>query len=607
METIFYFFEFFSNFEPDFVNGVFLKITTSEFPKFAYKDNQEIMVFVTTPTMATIKKERRQLSDVIGLTFSPARVRSCMDINWVNREVEEKCDVSNQKLLEIKKEEYPGVPVKPERPAYPGKDAGAADKKKYESEKKKYKELRDAYIVALKEYNKYKSPRYKRLETAHRYSRLLGKLKALLAKPSHSVSYEYELSAVRASLEDRVTPKKPKESEESFQARSAKFKPKGYTALRSSNADLSTVSGVDKELERVFKEHRDLELFSEKDTVAKERTRFNDPAAVVIANFAQHIVEELVDHTIDKTLASRKKIMQPDHCVSEGIEECSLFPLISNSPHYLAVVARQKRKEAYEHKKLQDKSKKVRSDRLRAKKEGKTPARSTALKDYPTFQANEVASGYALAETRTNDKGKEKEHYLWYGIDLEKNPEDEQRINFKFYVDKVTKDVLDERASENVLIADIKISSNLKKFLSDVVVDFIMRITPLAMSLIESKKVKTITEEVAMTVIKQLLVDSYSRKKVRALLSEEHSKMFDEVREKVKLCQEHQTGVVAKEVEEPESEESEDEDLGHDADPTELSDDDLGENEAEAEPEPVKAAAKPAAKSGSARKNVRQN
>jgi histone H3/H4 len=571
--------------------------------------------------MATTK--RRQLSEVTDLTFSPARVRSCMDINWVNKSVEEKCEVSNQKLLEIKKEEYPGgAPAKPDRPVYPGKDAKESDKKKYESEKKKYKEQRDAYILALKEFNKYKSPRFQKLETAHRYTRLLQKLKKLLEKPSHSISYEYELSAVRASLEDRVTPKKPKETEEAFQARQVKFTAKQaeegskkYLPLRGSQTDLSTPSGIDKELERVFKEYRDLELFSEKDTVAKERTRFNDPAAVVIASFAQYIVEELVDHTVDKTLASRKKIMQPDHCVSAGIEDCSLFPLISNSPHYLAVIARQKRKEAYEIQKLKDKNKKIQIERRRARKEGKNPARSTTLKDYPKFQTKEVESGHAIAVTKTSEKGKDKDHYLWYGIDLDKHTDDTQRINFRFYVDKVSRVVLSDRASDDSMAADIKISSNLKKFLSDVVVDFIMRITPLAMSLIESKKVKTITEEVAMTVIKQLLVDSYSRKGVRALLSDEHARMFDEVCEKVSACQAHQTGIVNKEHESESEDGSDDEDLGHDADPTEdkaedadeMSDEDLEDSE----PEPAKTATKPVAKTatkpGDARKNVRQN
>jgi len=117
-------------------------------------------------------------------------------------------------------------------------------------------------------------------------------------------------------------------------------------------------------------------------------------------------------------------------------------------------------------------------------------------------------------------------------------------------------------------VSDIRVSNNIKKFLSDIVTDFITRVTPQADILMNSKKIKTVNEKIIITVVKQLLIDSYPKKSACMNLTPEHAKLFDEVKKKVTLCQEYQTGVVTKEVDE-EPEVMDPEDIsGHVDDPT---------------------------------------
>jgi histone H3/H4 len=485
------------------------------------------------------KTERQQLATVVDLIISPARIRSGMDRGWVNRSLERENMLVKQRLVEIKKEGYPTD--KPLPPKSPGRDAKEIDRKKFEDAK-------SVYIKKLKDYNDYESPRYAKLEILHGYCKQLRKLHSLLLKEKRTNNNDYDIQYIMAILNDRVPPKKEGDSgenDEEYNIRVEKFSPKGYLVVRSENADLDTPEGVQSEYDKIFENNSDLKHFFQKDDVSRGRVRFNDPAAVSVSAFMQATISQLAEHAIDKTTLSRKKIMQPDHCVSQGIETCSLFPLISNLPHYLAVVERQERKKEYEATRDKEKLKNIQQAKRKAKKDKKNFVRPKF--NYPTFQKEEVKNGFAV-ETEDSDKeGNKRTYYQWYDIDIERDENDEHDINFQFYVNKVCRGILEERfSSGEVNASDIRVSNNLKKFLSDLITDFITRVTTLAMLLMENKNIKTINEKVILTAVRMILIDSYRKKQENMSLSKEHESLFNEVNKKIKKCKEHQTGVVNK-------------------------------------------------------------
>lgn len=478
------------------------------------------------------KRERQQLSKVVDLSISPARVRSLMDHHLINQVKEAKDSKTNEHLMRIRKEECPVE--RPSLPTSPGKKADKVAKEKYQEAKKEY-------LAELKAYDSYTSPRYAKLEILHAYCRHLEKLISLLLK-NHSESVQREIDNIHAILNDEKPLRRESEAEEAYEKRTKKFESKGYLGLRSKTVKLDDPNSIQAEVARLRKANQDLEYFVEKNTTSKERIRFNDQTAVAVAAFMETTIEQLVYHTIDATIHDRRRTMKPDHCVSTGIEDCSLFPLISNLPHYLAIVDRQKRSDKYELDHASAKAKNLRETRRIAKNTDKPVKRKF---EYPKFQEVEVKAGFAKAVEGKKQDGSPKINYRWYGIDIERDPSEESEIKFTSYAHKVCKNALDQ--CDNAYADEIKISGQIAKFFSDLIVDFIKRLAPLAMLNIECRHVKTIDESVITNIVKHILLDSYKHKSAKMSLTDEHDAMFASVKKKVETCYLHQTGVVTKE------------------------------------------------------------
>jgi histone H3/H4 len=518
------------------------------------------------------KNTRQQLSIVVDCDISPARIRGFMDKCWVNKDGEiANLEIKSQ-ILKIKKE---GCPVKlPVMPKAPGKKADDAEREKYANAKKEYAELH-------KKYMDYSSPRFVELKTQHDYSKLLTKLKKFLNKSSLTDNDKVAMKAIMDTLDDKIPAYNPKlETKEKYEKRVRKFESRGFTKLRSSGVDLETPNGVQTELDRVAKEFPELTLFSSKDSVSKNKVRFNDAGCVAIAVVVEEFIKEVADNGIEATINDRRKIMQPDHCVNQLAKTLPLYPLYGNLDHYLEVEDRKKRKLAYESDKLKEKTRLIQISKRQAKRTGSVFEKPKF--EYPTFVQKEVSAGHAVECLREKD-GKTKKYYQWYGIDIEKNQLDEQDVSFAFYVSKVCDKAKEERVdSGEVLASEIKISSNVKKFLSDLVTDFIIRVTPTCRIFMQNKGTKTINEDVVISVMQMLLIDSYRKKHPSTGLTPVHAALFDKVWEKVKLCIKHQTSVVTKQDNVVEDSEP----LGHEGDPTE--DLDLDDLEDETPPPVVK-------------------
>lgn len=512
--------------------------------------------------MTDKKMPRQQLSKVTETLISPARIRRFIDDMGINRDVEEKLMLVKEELMKIKKEGGPQLPTSPE----------TLKKDATESQRTKHEELRSKYITELKLYNDFISDKYKKLENIHMLCKHLDKIRDLLLKDKRNANQDRELSELLNVVHDRPMSRKVKETEDDFKNRVEKFEAPGYLSYVK-GINLSNADDVQSLINNLKKNNNDLSLFFKRDDISRTRIRFNDPAAVAVSTIVETGLEELIEFGMDNTLKSQKKTLHPDNFIGSDLENCNWYILFKNLPHLQAVLNRQQRRETYETARNAAKLAKVQEAKAKARKT-KKPYVKPDFK-YDSFPETEVNGGFAVAEdvTTKDNKGKEttKTNYLWYGIDIdwseateeitngkqeatdtdddkeEIDDEDvEHEINFKTYVQHLCKQVITHKSDDKADFLDVKISSNARRFLSDLIVDFISRITPLIRILLEAMNVKTVDHEMIKTVLRIMLTDIYHSSTGNVQLNDTHEELFHLIDRKVKLCKDYQTGTVTK-------------------------------------------------------------
>jgi len=120
--------------------------------------------------MATKKASRGSISRSVDNIFPHSRIRKLLDAHGINESVATEVDKAKDVLLTMKKA---GGPAQPQRVTPIKRDASEADKAKHA-------EARAKYLQALKEYNDYTSPTFKKLVVAHSTIKHLAKLVKLL-------------------------------------------------------------------------------------------------------------------------------------------------------------------------------------------------------------------------------------------------------------------------------------------------------------------------------------------------------------------------------------------------------------------------------------------
>lgn len=496
----------------------------------------------------TKKTNRQQLARIVELDIAPARTRRFFDANGINRNVKAKIDAVKAKLLKIKKA---GGPTLPKAPENPGKDASDEAKNAYKAARTKYEEN-------LKLYNDYVSEAYTALERTYNVCKLLQKVNTLLTKKDPTANHKQDLKEHQAALRDEPAPRRARESEDAYNARVKKFTKKGYAALVE-GVDLENADAVRETMNKLRGTDENLDLFFQRDREARGRIRFNDPAAVALATAMQVTLEEIVDFGIQNTRTAKKKIIQPDHCVCPGIERLNFAAFVANLPPLRAILDRQTRRKEWE------------TNFAKAKREAFQAAKSKAKKNkkkyekpdfkYPTFQETEVEGGYATTVEAKDEKGNTKTKYQWYGIDVDwpETPASTDNTDFKFYISQVCKRVLDHHIEIGDSEAqEVRFSTNLRKFFSNLIIAFINRLSPQIRILIEAMGQKTITHDVIKTALRQMLVDGYYSPTGEVEFNEEHRNLMNLIDEKVKLCQKHQTAAVEKPQAEDDDDDEED-------------------------------------------------
>jgi hypothetical protein len=500
---------------------------------------------------------RIQLAKVVSLDISPARIRHFLDAKGINLVQSENSDLIKSGILDIKKE---GGPAKPTAPEHLKGETTEAQKQAYKAAKAKYDE-------ALAAYDKYVSPKYLLLDTVYTLVKNLIKVHALLIKEKKTENNDKELEVLKVILDDKPAPRKEKETDETYKKRVEEFQSLGFAKYLGST-DLDNPEEVSALINSLKNKYVGLDLFFNKDNESRNRTRFNSAAAVALATATQTMLETLLEDGMENTLKQQKKTLQPDHCVTDNITKNPWYSLLRDLRHFKAVTDRKARKKAWVLETEKERARLMVRARTTAKRTGKEFVRPKI--EFPSFQETEVKNEYAFKEER-DDKGKKKTYYHWYGIDAEKEDDpNKDDFTFNFYIGQICHAIINRRGDSGDSRFDmIKISYNVKKFCSDLIIDLIAKMSPIIRELITIAGVKTIGDNIICSALRIMLYPSYADPTGNILFGEEHQQLFDLITDKVDKCIEHQTGVTEKEDVEVEKEEKvEVAKLGHAKDPT---------------------------------------
>lgn len=487
--------------------------------------------------MADQTKEttRKQLSKIAGLETSHARVRSFLCDRFINREQTDKINELKSRMEDIKKKGAPALPS--ESPVNPGKNATDAQKRKYATEKA-------AYDASVSAYNKFVSDEYVELTTAHAVVKHLIKMGELLEQGALSVSNQKELTKLQEGFTSINQYKN--ESDETFAKRN-QFHGKIMGLVKS--VDTSSKASVASGIESLQKSYPNLAIMLEKDEWSRNSLRINDKANIAMATIIDKFISELTVHCMETTLKTQKTT-SADSCVSEGVENLSLYPLVCNLPHFIAVEDRIKRRAEYAVAKKAADDEAAKKARAAAKRKEEKYSRPTSK--YPTFENMEVRNGHAEKHEKetVNKKGEPctKVKYFWYDIDIDRDEEDEgfevsdPDHGFNHYIRNICKKVKEEKVNEGYEdYNDILIGTGMVRFFSNLIIDFIARMTPLIIRLLRFKGSSTVTHEVVKVALAMILIDSRVEVDGTDTLSEDHEELMNTIDSKIRIVTEHLT------------------------------------------------------------------
>jgi histone H3/H4 len=224
--------------------------------------------------------------------------------------------------------------------------------------------------------------------------------------------------------------------------------------------------------------------FIEKSTAySRERVRVSTDAPVALAIVCEALTQQLGTHAMESTLKAKKKIVQIDHIHSAGVESLSLYPLVKSLPSFVAnagrVAAEAKRVEL-EAAVADAKEKALKEFKKLHKIPNAKKAEKPATQPAPAAPVEEPVAQPHVDDVVTTNTG------------------------FQHYVHQVCKVCTSKKEYEK-----IRFSKEFKQYLSDLIVEFINRLSSLVHLTTDSMKIKTVNKSSIMKTIEFIMIDGH--------------------------------------------------------------------------------------------------
>lgn len=218
--------------------------------------------------------------------------------------------------------------------------------------------------------------------------------------------------------------------------------------------------------------------------LSRERVRFANEAPVATSIICDEFVQQFIEHAMKKVLASKKKIVQINHLHEAGIEHLSLYPLAKSLPSFMATTQM-----------LADVARTAELDKLiSAAKEQAWKEFKTQYKDVlPKKKKGASAPAAPIAAPAT----------VVPDVVEEEDDAADSKTGFKFYVSQVCREVI----KTNPSYAHVRISTDIRNYLSVLLTELIQRLSYLTQLTTEAMKIKTVNDVAILKTVEKLLVD----------------------------------------------------------------------------------------------------
>lgn len=458
---------------------------------------------------------KQRLNTAIDLTTQPNKIGGIVDSHGFNIDTNKRLSPVLKKIEQLKKS---GAPELPEKPSHPGRKAP-------ESQLTKYREQRSSYDDKLAEFNRFQSEKFVQTKIVSEMVVTLQKLVTLLQKQNRTESVQKEIEKLLGNTKKDVT-RRVHETEESYDNKLT-IQKKLIKSL--GDRDFSKPEICTKTVTALLKKYPEAELFLEKRALAQDLIRPSPTSRVAIATITEEMIKDILSHSLKVTTEKKKKTMKPDACAEPGFEKMKTYALFKSLPHFESLQAKAVRRREWELlKKISDAEDSMRAKQRAAKLKEK---RVKIQSNFPSFEDWEVENNHAVKfEISVPVQGKDNEFktkmvYEWTGID---SSEDSLENEFVRTTEKIHKSIKGEN--------DVKLSTPLKKFISNLIGDFLQRFSGVIREQSASKGIVKIKSELILVALRVYLLSHTDDSSMK-----QYEKLFDAVESKVRAATNHIT------------------------------------------------------------------
>jgi hypothetical protein len=218
--------------------------------------------------------------------------------------------------------------------------------------------------------------------------------------------------------------------------------------------------------------------------LSRERTRFSNETPIVLSIVCDLVVQQLVEHAMEKVLLAKKKIIQVGHLHEQGVENLPLYPLVKTLPSF---------------RKIADELKDKRIDTLVNK-----AVRSALVKAERDFRKRAKLQQIKLNPEEVAPATEEEDEVEVDDDETAPAPAKDSKTSFKFYVYQVC-----NKLKSNPRFSSIRVSTDIKFYLSDILVELVQRLSHLIYLTTVCMKNKTVNDMAILRTVEKLLVDGH--------------------------------------------------------------------------------------------------
>lgn len=440
------------------------------------------------------------------------RIRLYLDTYGMNKGIQSDIDEVDKKILELKKLNGTVKPVNVKKSDYTKKNEGSNTKSfKSSAHEKQYTDALESYKKEFDVWNNYVSKEFMIAKSAHKCVLLLERFKQLLEIGGDK--YKEELTEIANTLKS-VSPKEllvkkyPKETTEDFETRkkAVVWHPASFSEFIKEKQPIG-LGNIDKIIADIKTTHKDVDLFLNKRSYARDKERFSDEGVTIITKTVEDIMKELIALSISNARADGSKKVLPEHIVSD--ESNLFYTFYELLPQYRLIQERTQRKLEYEKECVVLKNTEVKKLMDECKRQNRDFNVRTDLPKFEnikSFEESEVSNGFAVKTEKENKNGQKRVSYKWKGIDTwDESCESSFVIYSKGYFDDLLKDCEIDFSSESTSCL-LKVSSSTHMVINNVVIEFLNYLLP---RLTDLKKLfgdkKTTDGKMVLFVIKNIL------------------------------------------------------------------------------------------------------